>query len=148
MPRKPKPASKPKPAAPRLLSDGNPQITKAEGDASVQAYIAALPSWKSAVATRIDALIVREVPGFAKAVKYNSPLYGVPGRGWFLGLHAFTHYLKLAFFRGTALTPPPSGLSKSGDTGYLDVRAGAQLDEAQLAAWIRQAAELPGWDGK
>jgi hypothetical protein len=91
MPRKPKPASKPetKPVAPRLLSGGNPQIAKAEGDAPVQAYIAALPGWKSAVATRIDALIVREVPGVAKAVKYNSPLYGVPGRGWFLGLHAF-----------------------------------------------------------
>ena len=91
---------------------------------------------------------MREVPGVAKAVKYNSPLYGVPGRGWFLGVHAFTHYLKLAFFRGTALTPLPPGLSKSGDTRYLDVRAGAQLDEAQLAAWIRQAAQLPGWDGK
>ena len=139
---------KPKPPAPRLLSGGNPQIAKAEGDAPVQAYIAALPGWKSAIATRIDALIVREVPGVTKAVKYNSPLYGVPGRGWFLGLHAFTHYLKLAFFRGTALTPPPPGLSTSGDTRYLDVRAGAQLDEAQLAAWIRQAAQLPGWDGK
>ena len=139
---------KPKPPAPRLLSGGNPQIAKAEGDAPVQAYIAALPGWKSAVATRIDALIVREVPSVAKAVKYNSPLYGVPGRGWFLGVHAFTHYLKLAFFRGTALTPPPPGLSKSGDTRYLDVRAGTELDEAQLAAWIRQAAQLPGWDGK
>ena len=102
----------------RLLSGGNPQIAKAEGDAPMQAYIAALPGWKSAVATRIDALIVRKVPSVVKAVKYNSPLYGVPGCGWLLGVHAFTHYLKLTFFRGTALTPPPPGLSKSGDTRY------------------------------
>ncbi len=130
----------PKKAAtkPKLLTGGNPQIAKGYGDAPVQAYIAALPGWKSPMAQRIDALIEREVPGVAKAVKYNSPLYGVPGRGWFLGVHAFTHYLKLAFFRGTALTPPPPGLSKSGDTRYLDVRAGAELYEAQL----------PCWDGK
>ncbi len=126
---------KPKPPAPRRGSGGNPQIAQAAGDAPMQAYIAALPGWKSAVAARIDALIVREVPGVAKAVKYSSPLYGVPGRGWFLSVHAFTHYLKLAFFRGTALTPPPPGLSKSGDTRYLDVRAGTELDEAQLRGW-------------
>ena len=131
--------------APVLLSGGNPQIAKADGDAPVQAYISAMPGWKRDVGKRLDALIVRNVPGVRKAVKWNSPFYGVEGQGWFLAMHAFTHYLKLTFFRGTALEPLPPGPSKDKNTRYLDVREG-ELDEAQLARWVKQAAALPGWD--
>jgi len=127
-----------------LLAGGNPQIAKAEGDPPVQAYIAALPGWKRGVGKRLDALIVRTVPGVRKAVKWNSPLYGVEGWGWFLGLHAFTNYLRVTFFRGTSLRPPPPVPSKVKGTRYLDVREGG-LDEAQLEAWVEQAAALPGW---
>lgn len=123
---------------------GNPQIAKAEGDAPVQAYIAALPGWKGDVGRRLDALIVRTVPGVRKAVKWNSPLYGVEGQGWFLGIHTYTNYVKVAFFRGTSLRPVPPGESKSKDTRYLDIREDDQLDEAQLAAWVKQASQLPG----
>jgi hypothetical protein len=129
---------------PALLSGGNPQISKADRDAPVQAYIAAMPGWKRDVGRRLDALIVRTVPGVHKAVKWNSPLYGVEGRGWFLGMHCFTNYVKLAFFRGTSLQPVPPGASKSKDTRYLDVHEDDQLDEAQPVAWIKQASELPG----
>ncbi|MEY4581296.1 MAG: hypothetical protein RL701_5999, partial [Pseudomonadota bacterium] len=115
--------------------------------APVQAYIAAMPGWKRELAVRLDALIVRNVPHVHKAVKWNSPLYGLEGEGWFLGLHSFTHYLKLAFFRGTSLQPMPPGASKSGDTRYLDIREGDELDEAQFAKWLKQAAALPGWLG-
>jgi len=128
-----------------LLKGGNPQIAKADGDAPVQAYIAAMPGWKRELALRIDALIVRHVPRVEKAVKWNSPLYGIAGQGWFLGIHTFTHYLKLAFFRGTSLRPPPPGASKGKDTRYLDIREGDELDEAQLGKWLKQAAALPGW---
>jgi len=127
-----------------LLSGGNPQIAKADGDAPVQAYIAAMPGWKRDVGRRLDALIVRTVSGVRKAVKWNSPLYGVEGQGWFLGIHTFTNYVKVAFFRGTSLRPVPPGESKSKDTRYLDIHEDDQLDEAQLAAWVKQASRLPG----
>jgi hypothetical protein len=132
-------------AEPPLLAGGNPQIAKADGDAPVQAYIAALPGWKRDLGRRLDALIVRTVPGLRKAVKWNSPLYGVEGRGWFLGIHAYTSYLKVTFFRGSSLRPPPPGESRSKDTRYLDLLQDDELDEAQLSAWVRQASELPGW---
>ena len=131
-------------AKPTLLAGGNPQIAKADGDVPVQAYIAAMPGWKSNVGRCLDALIVRTVPGVRKAVKWNSPLYGVEGQGWFLGIHCFTNYVKVAFFRGTSLRPVPPGESKSKDTRYLDVHEDDQLDEAQLAAWVKQASQLPG----
>jgi len=132
-------------AKPTLLAGGNPQIAKADGDAPVQAYIAAMPGWKSDVGRRLDALIVRTVPGVRKAVKWNSPFYGVEGQGWFLGLHCFTKYVKVAFFRGTSLSPVPPGESKDKYTRYLDIHEDDPLDEAQMATWIRQAAALPGW---
>jgi hypothetical protein len=131
-------------AKPTLLAGGNPQIAKADGDAPVQAYIAAMPGWKNDVGRRLDALIERTVPGVRRAVKWNSPLYGVEGQGWFLGIHCFTNYVKVAFFRGTSLRPVPPGESKSKDTRYLDIHEDDQLDEAQLAAWVKQASSLPG----
>jgi hypothetical protein len=131
-------------AKPVLLTGGNPQIAKADGDAPVQAYIAAMPGWKSNVGRRLDALIVRAVPGVRKAVKWNSPLYGVEGQGWFLGVHCFTKYVKVAFFRGRSLHPIPPGESKSKDTRYLDIHEDDELDEAQFAAWVQQASQLPG----
>lgn len=132
---------------PVLLAGGNPQIAKADGDAPVQAYIAAMPGWKSEVGRRLDALIVRTVPGVRKAVRWNSPFYGVEGQGWFLSLHCFTRYVKLAFFRGASLRPVPPGESRQKDVRYLDIHQDDRLDEQQLASWIRQAAALPGWDG-
>ena len=144
-PRKTAPKSQSrKVAKPALLAGGNPQIAKADGDAPVQAYIAAMPGWKRDIGRRLDALIVRTVPGVRKAVKWNSPLYGVEGQGWFLGIHTFTNYVKVAFFRGTSLRPVPPGESKSKDTRYLDIHEDDQLDEAQLAAWVKQASQLPG----
>lgn len=130
-------------AKPKLLSGGNPQIAKAEGDAPVQAYIAAIPGWKQDVARRIDALIVRNVPRVRKAVKWNSPFYGVDGQGWFLAFHVFARYVKVTFFRGTSLVPAPSG-GRSKEARWIDVHED-DLDEKQLSAWIRQAAVLPGW---
>ena len=130
---------------PKLLSGGNPQIAKAEGDAPVQAYIAAMPDWKRDVGRRLDALIERAVPGVRKAVKWNSPVYGVEGQGWFLNFHCFARYIKVAFFRGASLRPLPPGESKQKDVRYLDIREDDELDRAQLTAWIRQAAALPGW---
>jgi hypothetical protein len=130
---------------PRLLAGGNPRIAKAEGDAPVQAYIAGMPGWKRDVGRRLDALVVRNVPNVRKAVKWNSPFYGIEGQGWFLGIHTFTDYVKVAFFRGTSLRPVPPGPSKGKETRYLDIREGDQLDEAQMASWIKQAAALPGW---
>jgi hypothetical protein len=128
-----------------LLSGGNPQIAKADGDAPVQAYLAALPGWKRDVGKRLDTLIVRAVPEVRKAVKWNSPMYGIEGRGWFLGVHAFTHYLKLTFFRGASLQPLPPGESASPDVRHLDLHEEDRFDEKQLAAWMKQAAALPGW---
>ena len=130
---------------PALLSGGNPQIAKADGDAPVQAYIAAMPGWKSDVGQRLDALITRSVPGVRKAVKWNSPFYGVEGQGWFLNFHTFTNYIKVAFFRGASLRPAPPGTSKNKEVRYLDIHREDRLDEARLATWIRQAAALPGW---
>ncbi|MBV8188860.1 MAG: DUF1801 domain-containing protein [Alphaproteobacteria bacterium] len=128
-----------------VLSGGNPRIAKAGGDAAVQAYIAALPGWKRDRGKRLDALIERTVPHVSKAVKWNSPFYGIEGQGWFLGLHAFTRYLKLAFFRGASLRPVPPGASKSKDTRYIDIHQDDALDEAQIASWVKQAAALPGF---
>jgi hypothetical protein len=132
-------------AKPKLLSGGNPQIAKADGDAPVQAYIAAMPGWKRDLGKRLDALIVRSVPQVRKAVKWNSPFYGIEGRGWFLGLHVYTRYVKLAFFRGASLRPLPPGPSKDKNTRYLDIHEGDELDEAQFARWVKQAAALPGF---
>jgi hypothetical protein len=131
-------------AKPKLLAGGNPQIAKAYGDAPVQAYIAALPGWKSGVGRRLDALISRAVPGVVKAVKWNSPFYGVEGEGWFLNFHTFTNYVKVAFFRGTSLRPVPPGESKQKEVRYLDISEFDALDEAQLTAWVKQASRLPG----
>jgi hypothetical protein len=134
-----------KPAKATLLAGGNPQIAKADGDAPVQAYIAAMPGWKRHVGRRLDALIVRTVPDVRKAVKWNSPFYGVEGQGWFLNFHCFTKYVKVAFFRGTSLRPLLPGESKHKEVRYLDIHEDDQLDEELLANWIRQASKLPGW---
>jgi hypothetical protein len=143
----PKPQSR-RVATPALLAGGNPQIAKGCGDAPVQAYIAAMPGWKRDIGRRLDALITRTVPGVRKAVKWNSLLYGVGSEGndigWFLGLHCFTKYVKVAFFRGALLRPVPPGESKSKDARYLDIRADHELDEALFAAWVKQASRLPG----
>ena len=130
---------------PTLLAGGNPQIAKAEGDAPVKAYIAAMPGWKRDVGRRLDALIGRTVPKVRKAVKWNSPFYGVEGRGWFLSFHCFTRYVKVTFFSGASLRPPPPGESKHKDVRYLDIHEGEQPDSRLVAGWIRQAAKLPGW---
>ncbi|MGH6763694.1 MAG: DUF1801 domain-containing protein [Phyllobacterium sp.] len=132
------------PGKPILLSGGNPQIAKGYGDAPVQAYIAAMPGWKSDVGRRIDALIESTVPGVRKAVKWNSPFYGVEDECWFLSLHCFTKYIKVAFFRGALLSPVPLGASKSGDTRYHHIHEDDQFDEAQFAAWVKQVSQLPG----
>ncbi len=139
-----KAAAKPVTAQPVLLSGGNPQIAKGYGDAPVQAYIAAMPDWKSDVGRRLDALIERSVPGVRKAVKWNSPLYGVEDQVWFLSFHCFTKYVKVAFFRGASLRPVPPGESKQKDVRYLDIHEDDKLDEAQFAAWVKQASQLPG----
>jgi hypothetical protein len=127
-----------------LLAGGNPQIAKAAGDAPVQEYIAAMPGWKRDIGKRLDALIERNVPNVSKAVKWNTPLYGIEGRGWFLGFHVFTRYVKVTFFRGTSLRPLPPDPSKGEETRYVNVHEG-ELDEKQMARWIKQAAKLPGW---
>jgi hypothetical protein len=127
-----------------LLSGGNPQIAKADGDAPVQAYITAMPGWKSNVGRRLDALVTRTVPNVRKAVKWNSPFYGMEGQGWFLSFHCFTKYVRVAFFRGTSLRPVPPGDSKQKEVRYLDIHESDQLDEAQLAAWVKQASQLWG----
>ena len=142
--KKTKGASRTKPA--RLLSGGNPQIAKADGDAPVQAYIAAMPGWKREVGGQLDALVERSVPGVQKAVKWNSPFYGVEGRGWFLSVHCFAKYVKVAFFRGSSLKPIPPGKSKQKEVRYLDIHEGDDIDEAQMTRWVKQAAALPGWD--
>jgi hypothetical protein len=128
---------------PVLLSGGNPQIAKADGDAPVQAYIAAMPGWKRDVGRRLDALITRRVPHVRKAVKWNSPFYGIEGRGWFVSFHVFARYIKVTFFRGTSLKPAPSG-GKAKEARWIDVHED-DLDETRMAKWIDQAAALPGW---
>jgi len=127
-----------------LLSGGNPQIAKGYGDEPVQAYIAAMPGWKSELGRRLDALIVRTVPDVRKAVIWNSPFYGLEGQGWFLSFHCFTRYVKLTFFRGTSLEPIPPGASKHPETRYFDIHEHDERDEARLADWVRQASQLPG----
>jgi hypothetical protein len=130
--------------APKLLAGGNPQIPKGDGDAPVRAYIAAMPGWKRAVWKRLDALIGRTVPELRRAVKYNSPLYGLDGQTWFLSCHCFDAYIKVAFHRGARLTPKPPGTSKQAHVRYLDIREHDTVDEEQFADWVRQASELPG----
>lgn len=130
---------------PKLLAGGNPQIAKAEGDAAIQTYIAAMPGWKGAVGRRLDALITRAVPDIRKAVKWNSPFYGRAECGWLITFHCYTQYVKVAFFNGKQLTPPPPGDSKSGQVRYLDLREKDPIDAAQFTAWCQQAARLPGW---
>jgi hypothetical protein len=129
---------------PTLLSGGNPQIAKGYGDASVQAYIEAMPGWKRDVGRRLDAIIDSAVSNVAKAVKWNTPFYGIEGQGWFLGLHCFTKYVKVAFFRGTSLHPIPPGESKQKEVRYLNIHEDDRIDDAQLADWVKQASKLPG----
>ena len=131
-------------AKPKLLSGGNPQIAKAYGDAPVQAYIAAMPGWKRDVGRRLDALITRTVPHVHKAVKWNTPFYGIEGQGWFLAFHCYTNYVKVGFFRGSSLHPPPPGASKIKGQRYLDIREDDQIDEARFAGWVMQASQMPG----
>lgn len=134
-----------KSSKPTLLAGGNPQIPKADGDAPVQAYLAAMPGWKRDIGRRLDALVTRTVPKVRKAVKWNSPFYGIEGQGWFLNFHCFTNYVKVAFFNGASLRPMPPGASKHKDVRYLDIREDDEIDEKQFAGWIRQASKLPGW---
>jgi hypothetical protein len=131
-------------AEPKLLSGGNPQIAKGYGEAPVQAYIAAVPGWKRDVVARVDKLITRHVPGVHKAIKWNSPLYGMEDNVWFISMHCFTRYVKVAFFRGASLLPVPPGTSKQKDVRYLDIHEHDEIDDAQLTAWIKQASKLPG----
>ncbi|MBA3481197.1 MAG: DUF1801 domain-containing protein [Pirellulales bacterium] len=131
-------------AKPKLLSGGNPQIALGYGDAPVQAYIAAMPGWKSDVGRRLDELIERAIPGVRKAVKWNSPFYGIDEQVWFLSFHCFTKYIKVAFFRGASLRPVPPGESKQKEVRYLDIREEDQLNEAQFTKWVKQASRLPG----
>ena len=130
---------------PTLLAGGNPQIAKADGDVPVQAYISAMPGWKREVGSYLDTLIERSVPNVQKAVRWNSPFYGVEGQGWFLSYHCFSKYVKVTFFRGASLNPMPPGLSKHADVRYLDIYENDRRDEERLESWIRQAAALPGW---
>ena len=150
---KPKPKPKPNPrgvsgreagSGPVLLSGGNPQIPKGDGDAPVQAYIAAMPGWKGDVGRRIDGLVGRAAPGVRKAVRWNTPFYGVEGEGWFLAFHCITRYVKVAFLNGTSLTPMPPVASKNEGTRYLHIHEGEPIDEAQFVEWVRQASGMPG----
>jgi hypothetical protein len=130
---------------PVLLAGGNPQIAKGDGDAPVQAYLAAMPGWKRDVGERLDALIVRAVPDVRKAVKWNSPFYGIEGQGWFLNFHCLTKYIKVAFFRGASLHPVPPVESKDANARYFHIFEDDQIDDAQVTAWVKQASQLPGW---
>jgi hypothetical protein len=136
--------SKPRTTAPKLLSGGNPLIPKGYGDAPVQAYIAAMPGWKRELGRRLDALIVAAAPGVKKAVKWNSPFYGLEEGAWFLSFHCFDSFVKVAFFRGASLAPLPPGASKRADVRYLDIHGADVLDEARFTSWVKQAAALPG----
>jgi len=134
-------------SGPVLLSGGNPQIAKADGDVPVQAYIAAMPDWKQDVGRRLDALVEANAPKVRKAVRWNSPFYGVEGKGWFLSFHCFTKYVKVTFINGTDLKPMPPGESKDPGTRYLDIREDGEFDEQQFVRWVKQASKLQGWDG-
>src|SRR3954467_13106003 len=140
-----KKASAKRAGKPILLAGGNPQIAKGDGDAPVQAYIAAMPGWKRGIGERVDALVMRTVPDARKAVKWNSPFYGLEGNGWFLSLHCYTKFVRLAFLRGAHLAPPPPGISKMPEVRYLDIHEKDAIDEPRLADWFTQAACLPGW---
>lgn len=130
----------------KLLAGGNPQVAKADGDAPVQAYIAAMPGWKRDVGKKLDQLIVRAVPKVRKAVKWNSPFYGVEGKGWFVSFHVFTRYIKVTFFKGAALKPPPPGATeRSGEGRWVDIHEGEPIDETLMTKWLKQAAKLPGY---
>jgi hypothetical protein len=142
---KPGEKSATKKAAPVLLTGGNPQIAIGDGDEPVQAYIAAMPGWKGDMGRRLDELIVKAVPEVTKAVKWNSPFYGVEGQGWMVGFHCFTKYIKVSFFNGVSLVPPPPGKSKNNDVRYLDIYEDVAIDEAQFSDWVKQATRLPGW---
>ena len=131
----------------RLLSGGNPQIPKGDGDEPVQAYIAAMPEWKRAVGEQLDDIITRTVPGVRKAVRWNSPFYGAAAAGWFVSYHCFTKYVKVTFFDGRSLDPVPPVESKDPTARYLHIHEDDELDESQFANWVEQAAALPGWDG-
>jgi hypothetical protein len=133
------------PRKPKLLSGGNPQIAKADGDEPVQAYIAAMPGWKSDAGRELDAIITRALPSVKKAVRWNSPFYGIQGEGWFLGLHCLTKYIKVAFFQGASLDPIPPVASKDKNARYFHIYEGDALDEAQIRKWVKQASKLPGW---
>lgn len=140
------PKSQPRTAArPKLLSGGNPQIAKGDGDAPVQAYIAAMPGWKQDVGRRLDELIVRTVPGVRKAMRWNSPFYGAEASGWFLAFHCMTKYIKVTFFAGTSLRPIPPVESKHETTRYFHVHEDGRFDEELVSSWIEQASKLPGW---
>ena len=147
----PKPGPKVKPAAKeaastvKLLSGGNPQIAKGDGDAPVQAYIAAMPGWKRDLGKRLDALIVHNVPEVRKAVRWNSPFYGIEGQGWFVTFHVLTRYVKVTFFAGASLQPEPPGSGKDKNARWIDIYENDELDEAQMADWVKQAAAVPGW---
>jgi hypothetical protein len=129
---------------PVLLSGGNPQVAKADGDAPVQAYIRAMPEWKRDLGRKLDALIEQHVPGVQKAVRWNSPFYGVEGQGWLLSFHVFTRYVKVTFFNGASLDPVPPGGGKDKDARWIDIHED-DLDDAQMVKWVKQAAALPGW---
>ena len=133
------------PRKPKLLSGGNPQIAKADGDEPVQAYIAAMPGWKSDAGRELDAIITRALPSVKKAVRWNSPFYGIEGEGWVLGLHCLTKYIKVAFFQGASLDPIPPVASKDKNARYFHIYQGDALDEAQIRKWVKQASKLPGW---
>ena len=141
---KAKPTRKSKPK-PKLLSGGNPQIAKADGDAPVQAYIAAMPGWKRDIGHQLDVITMQAVPGACKAVRWNSPFYGIAGQGWFLGLHCCAKYVKVAFFEGRSLRPMPPVESSQPKVRYLHIHEGETIDAAQFASWAKQASKLPGW---
>jgi len=132
---------------PKLLAGGNPQIAKADGNEPVQAYIAAMPGWKSPVGCLLDRLIDRTVPEVSKAIRWNSPFYGVRGQGWFLSFHCCAKYVKVAFFKGSRLSPLPPVASKQQDVRYLHIHEAEHVNETQLSEWVRQASKLPGWGG-
>ena len=131
------------PSKPRLLAGGNPQVAKADGDAPVQAYLRAIPGWKRPLAERLDRLVCATVPDVCKAVRWNSPMYGIRGQGWFLSLHMFNAFVKVTFFKGTSLRPVPPG-GTTAQARWINIAEGG-LDEQQFVAWVRQAAALPGW---
>ncbi len=137
-------AKKPAAQKPKLLSGGNPQIPKGDGDEPVQVYIAAMPGWKHDVGRELDQLIERLVPGVLKAVRWNSPFYGIDGQGWFLSFHCFNKYVKLTWLNGASLKPLPPIESKDPNVRYFHIHEGEALDEKQLTRWIKQASRLPG----